>query len=344
MGKEQKGILTSAGNLGIESRTYDRLYWNWEGDPVVNIQTLIDSFRQLSMRGEMEGKTRVVFRGLVDEQTARSLFEERNPLTKYIEVAMPVIDNAGLWLLMLARNSPKRRSIVPVETMVKSTLLYNKDQQSISGRMQGILEKGYSLKDAFDEQLMSQVYELWGETFGWTFDQVTNLSTMLAQQQELAPSERWVWFSGVDHNSLLVSIATAERLRLKTQNGYLDVVESTEWRTREGFENRGLLTSAIAYLNAQIFYVLPNPLVVAECNFQSRSDRPAHGAGFVIPRREVGEITVPQILVQNVSVKDGYEPTGLRDFTFMYVSQNVRERLYAKDEIFRIMDLAKKSV
>lgn len=132
MGKEQKEIFTSAGNLGIESRTYDRLYWNWEDGPVVTLQTLTDSFRQLSMRGEMEGKTRVVFRGLVDEQIARSLFEERNPLARHIEVAMPLIDNSGLWFLMLAKNSPKRRSIVPVETMVKLTSLCNKDQQSIS--------------------------------------------------------------------------------------------------------------------------------------------------------------------------------------------------------------------
>lgn len=341
MRQERKEILTSAGNLGIEPRTYNRLYWNWEQEPVSTSGQLTSNIRQLIMRAESEGKTRVVFKGLVSQPVVEGLTREPNGIVRNLEVALP-ISNGEEWFFMFGRNSPQRKSLVPIDEIVKETSLYERDPQPISERLAKLLSQGYVLRDSFDREEAEQVFSLWGKTFEWTFDQVMNLSSILMKEQGLPAGERSAWFSGVEHDGLFVSISTAERLRLKTQNGHQDIVESTEWKTREGFENRGLLTSAITYLNAQILHALPECLIVAECNFKSRSDRAAHGAGFIVPERQVGNIVVPQILVQNVAVYDGYEPVGLRDFTFMYVPRDNRERFYQSSETSRIMNLAKR--
>jgi len=104
-------------------------------------------------------------------------------------------------------------------------------------------------------------------------------------------------------------------------SGEVDLVESTEWRTRDEYAGQGMMTATIAMLNTQILSDRRvsgrKPLIYAECNFQSRSDRAGSGAGFEIPSREFAK----QIIVQNVHVGDGYpsEEGKLGDFTYMYL-------------------------
>jgi hypothetical protein len=123
----------------------------------------------------------------------------------------------------------------------------------------------------------------------------------------------------------------------------LHLVESTEWRTRDDFSGNGLMTATVAMLNAQVISDMRNhanpPLIYAECNFQSRSDRVGHSAGFKVPDRTVGSLVIPQILAQNVMVHDGVDVAEgkLRDFTFMYVPVQTLQEEYIPhvDDILR---------
>ncbi|HEX7042158.1 MAG TPA: hypothetical protein VF189_02820, partial [Patescibacteria group bacterium] len=56
-------------------------------------------------------------------------------------------------------------------------------------------------------------------------------------------------------------------------------------------------------------------LIFGECNVNSRSYRAGQKSGMIMPHSN--DYNIPQILVQNVVVKDGKKPRGLRDFVFM---------------------------
>jgi hypothetical protein len=127
-----------------------------------------------------------------------------------------------------------------------------------------------------------------------------------------------MWFSAITAGDTLMSAAMAERLTLPGRDGPVDLVESTEWRTRKGFSNLGFMTDTLGALNAQIFQSRQGdssvpPLVYAECSFTTRADRAGRGAGFYIPERRYAA----QIALQNVTVDDGIHPPGLRDFIVM---------------------------
>ena len=155
-----------------------------------------------------------------------------------------------------------------------------------------------------------------------------------------------VWFSAVkDRGGRIVGLAMAERLSIPGRDmTALDIVESTEWNVLKEFEGNGLMTANVARLNAQILSDLGNdsgrlPLIFAECNFQSHAERVGRGAGLRVPERTF----VPQILVQNVSIRDGQpiEDGKLRDFTFMYLSVDLMQRHYDPSQVEAMMQVTR---
>lgn len=344
MHKETEQIFSSTGELGISRRQYGRLYINgnrFSGDT----EEFDRNFRKLRFIGEKHERIgRSVFRGIVSQDVLQDILS--GDLLRSLEVALP-LDGFGLdssWLIYLTQNrSGRDKSIVAPHEMLQETSLYPKQSGSMVERVGKLIEEGYSFIDIFTDAQVDQVFGLWSKTFGWSRQEVENLRIRLERNRQEGV-RRNVWFSGIqNHMGELVAVGMAEHLELPGKQKVLHLVESTEWKTRDDYTNRGLITAAIAFLNVQILQCFENqdsqtPLIYAECNFMSRSDRAAHGAGFVIPQRQIQGMYVPQILVQNVAVYDGMAPVGLRDFTFMYAPKETIQNLYTQRERTQIME------
>lgn len=339
-------IVTSAGRLGQEERSYDRLYLNWGQDPIEDSYQLTREFTNFRMESEQRGKSRVVFRGLIGDEVMRTMVEKKHPLLEYAEVAFPVVSpevsEDRLWLIMLAKNGRDRQSIYPIAEMITATNAYDNVPSPANRRIKKLLDKGFTFTNQVTPGMISQLHALWGETFGWSHDAVEEFAAEIGSQQNKAPSERQTWFSGILSGDTLVTASTAELLDFPTRKGKLSVVESTEWRTHDEWSGKGLLTGALMFLHTQVIADREDPLLIAECNFMSRSDRAGFGAGFVVPQRDIAGREVPQILVQNVAVEDGHAPVGLRDFTFMYIPSHIREALYNRHAVDEVVQLTTK--
>lgn len=322
MTKETEAIFSSTGRLGVSRRQYGRLYANgyYCADPIQVEQ----NFRKLVAIGEryQQRISRSVLRGLVSGAVMQHI--SHNSLQRYLEVAVPLTEftNDDSWLIYLASNQPGRDLIVSREVMTVETNVQKRRIASPLERVRLMTEQGYSFASQIQAGQVDQVYALWGDTFGWNNQEVDSLRKRLEVNQHKDPSQRDIWFAAIGYNGTIISLAMAERLAMPAAYGQLDLIESTEWRTRNEYVGRGFMTATLAVLTAQIlsdFQDNPNglPVIFAECNFQSRSDRVGHGAGFRIP--ECADAS--QILVQNVLVRDGQpiEDGRLRDFTFMYL-------------------------
>jgi hypothetical protein len=318
-------IFSSTGELGTSARPDGRLYHNataFYDDPAAVEST----FQELIGRSEAinahipaeEHISRVVFRGIVSNPTIQAM--AANGLGAFLEVAMPVVedDEEAGWLIYLAQNQPHRQPLHQVEHMVEATSTYEPRQEA------PVLPDGFncspewSYHSTVKEEYQTQLADLWESTFGWNDEEIGHLAQRLAHEKAKAEPERSMWFSAISAGDMLMSAAMAESLTLPGKDGPVDLVESTEWRTRRGFSNFGLMTRTLKALNAQIFHSLHTgssepPLVYAECSFTTRADRAGHGAGFYIPERRYAA----QIALQNVTVDDGVHPPGLRDFIVM---------------------------
>ncbi|MCL4353179.1 hypothetical protein M1615_01750 [Patescibacteria group bacterium] len=348
MNKETETIFSSTGRLGVSRRQYERLYVNgtrYSTNPI-EFEHNLKRLNEVVQR-HPDKITRSVFRGLVNENIMHHI--STNGLQPYLEVALPIVEFTGddSWLIYMANNNPGRKLITPREIMIEQTNTQKRGGLSPLKRARSIIEQGFTIVNYIPENQIDQVHVLWRETFGWQRHEVDNLRRKLVAGKEKHPSQRDVWFSALRDNGTVISVAMAERLSIPSANGTLDLVESTEWRTRDGYAGKGLMTVTLAALNAQILSDLrenPNglPLIYAECNFQSRSDRAGHGAGFRIPERTHG-YSAPQILVQNVLVRDGQpvEEGRLRDFTFMYLAVEVIQNHYNSSQVDSIMQMIK---
>lgn len=348
MNKETDAIFSSTGRLGVSRRQYDRLYVN--GTYYSNSPDEVErNFRRLT---EVAGRhprsiSRSIFRGLVNESVMRHI--SNNGLQPYLEVVLPVREFTGddSWLVYMANNQAGRELIIPQEIMILETNFQNKEITSPLKRVQSITEQGYTFVSHIPEDQVDQLHALWGETFGWERHEVDNLRRRLITSGNSSPLQRDVWFSAIRDNGTIINVAMAERLSIPAAEGRLNLVESTEWRTRDEYAGNGLMTATIAALNAQIlsdFKNNPNglPLVFAECNFQSRSDRAGHGAGFRIPER-AGGYSASQILSQNVLVREGQpvEEGKLRDLIFMYLPVEIIQNHYSPTQVSSITQMIK---
>ena len=302
----QQQMVTSTGNLGLEHRSYDRLYWNWHGTPITNPDVLIRGFDRLCRVG-IE-RSRVIFRGLIKEEAFLRAVNN-GELIPDLEVALRIQHewNADpLWLVYLARNSRDRKQINTIDSAQskKYENWRNLERPPIQ-MIEDVLKDGYTFHNLIDEESVESLMALWGETFEWSTDGVVDLADRLRRQRYLESSQKTVWFSAISYNGELVA-------------------------------------AAIANLNCQVLHDLGNvnTLIYAECNLRTQSFRAAHRAGMVIPRMNIKEgINLGQTLVQNVKVNDGLDPETFRDFTFMYLPQGATYELYPKSEVIKVTDL-----
>jgi hypothetical protein len=343
MGRE---IYSSTGALGPSRRPFDRLYVNG-ATYSADVPEVLNNWRravEIGTKHERIGRT--MYRGLVSDELAQRVLRT-NELHQQLEVALDVSEftDDPTWLIYMAENKAQRQSIHPVDQMIAETSGYRRAMHPES-RALSVLEAGSVFVDRLSEDQIDQVDALWEGTFGWNRQEVDNLRKRIEEGAGKEPSERDVWFSGIVLDGQLVTAAMAERLTIPAPNGKtLDLVESTEWRTKDGYAGRHLMTATLDMLNAQILADLRDdgnsriPLIYAECNFQSRSDRAGHGAGFRIPDRDIDGNRVPQILAQNVGVNDGNQNYGpFRDFTFLYLPKDVITRYYNPEQVARMLN------
>lgn len=320
---ENQEIFSSTGNLGVSRRQYERLYVNGT-EYLDDVDIFNRNYTRLTSIGNrFEQKIgRSVFRGVVGPEIMNAIGESQ--FLHNLEVALPLAEygERDSWLVYLAQNRPDRKYIEPLEKMIMNTDYERGSCRSVKDCIDRVVEQGYQVIDRFEEDQIDDIFNLWGPTFGWNRQEVSNLKNRLANVDSANPD---VWFAGASHNGRIISCAMAERLSIPSRNGSLELVESTEWRTHEDYFGNGLMSGVVAALNANIVSDLRDlenpPLIYAECNFQSRSDRVGNAAGFAVPGRNTDGYYAPQILEQNVLVNDGCEiPEGkYRDFTFMHL-------------------------
>ncbi|OGL34910.1 hypothetical protein A3F65_02180 [Candidatus Saccharibacteria bacterium RIFCSPHIGHO2_12_FULL_47_16b] len=310
---DQPPIFSSTGDRGTSVRPDDRLYHNADSfyDDSADVIELFMSLKAMAAQMS-EPISRVVFRGIVSQRTVNDL--RQSSLGNYLEVAMSLLPfNQPDYLVYLAQNSPTRQPLLPISTMVQMTQSYTAVAQPNPNNLD------LTITSDITADGQTRLFELWAPTFGQSAAEIAGLAKRLEAQRLGNPAERSVWFSGIRLGSLLVSAAMAERISLVGREGELDLVESTEWCTDSHYARKGLMTHNLRSLHAQIPKCFSGsssgPLIYAECNFMSRSDRVGYRSGMRIPERRYA----PQILSQNVTVNDGHKPAGLRDFTFMYL-------------------------
>lgn len=322
---ETEAIVSSTGSLGLEYRSHNRLYCNWPG--VISDVSFIERQYRRAQEAIHRGVAgRCVLRAVLTEDALRDVAITSASST--LEAAVPAgsVDRQPVWMTLFGLNAEHRRPITSVENMVETTMTYPSPSMLPHERFQWLEEQGFRCDALIGTRQIDQIHDLWGKTFEWTREGIETLSRRLQEQQQLRPSRRNVWFSCViDRDDLVVSVSMAELLRLPLGNGEnLPVVESTEWRTREGFEGQGIMAAGVSFLHTQVLRDLEGlprpPLIIAETNYRTRADRVGNAIGMRVPPRRVGETDIPQILQQNVTVGDGRMPGGLRDFTMMYLA------------------------
>jgi hypothetical protein len=250
------------------------------------------------------------------------------------------------WLLYLARNDEARGPTPPIIEIRRQTApgSYRPARHTPLQRVERVLAAGNEIRTELDDDSYAELHELWGPTFGWRRDEeednITAFAERLQSEQAMPESERTTWFAATYSGGLLVSAAMAERLEIPGPDGPLDLVESTEWCTRPGedYRGHGFMAATLTAINAQVLHSLRDsprgqPLIYAETNFTARSDRAGHAVGLRIPSREYAR----QILAQNVTVADGIATAGLRDFSFMYLAEQIRALHYDTEQTGRLI-------
>lgn len=341
--------FTSIGKLGVSRRSSERLYVNgtqFTADPAQldqNLRRLIE----IGKRHEQKiGRT--VFRGLVSGDVIDHVL--RGDIRRNLEVAFPVGEFTGddSWLVYMANNKKGREEITSRSVMIEKTS-EAREMMSPLEKVKSTLANGLEFTDKIEEEQVDQLLSLWGETFGWKREQIEKLRERLENNRCKHPSQRDVWFSAATKDGKIVSVAMAERLSVPGANGSkLDLVESTEWRSEAKHSGNGLATATLDMLNAQVLSDLRDsssrlPLIFAECNFQSGAHGVGRSAGLRVPERTKEGYPAPQILIQNVLIRDDH-PVGdskQRDLTFLYLPRDVIERYYSPTQVEQMKSLIK---
>lgn len=341
-------MVSSTGSLGLERRSYDRLYWNWRGLPLKRVGHLASAFSRLERIAEREGMTRTVFRGLFTEDGYENLLnhhEEMPDVQQEVALRITSWKDKPCWVVVLGRNAPNRNAVLQGRDFYQK-LNYHADPNfshclengvDVQRSIENILRNRFTISSEIRDSMVESLQDLWGPTFEWTEEGVRDLQKRLQRQKSIPSSPKFVWFTGVEDDGKVVAAATAERIDFKRENEPLTLVESTEWVTYLSYRKRGLMTGAVNHLNAQILNDLGQETVIyAECNWKTGAYRVGRASGLVMPEPNAGW-GVYNILRQNVAVGDGREPVGLRDFVFMYLSKDEVVRSYSQPEILKIL-------
>jgi len=340
MNAETETIYSSTGTIGVSRRQYDRLYVNGSSYASDFFEISKNFDRLTNIEKNYPKKIgRCVYRSVASEQLVQQI--RQNGLRQNLEVAFSIGDftnDNDSWLIYMANNNPERSRIIPQEIMIEETKGLKEARILPEQRVLNLARQGLRFVNQINEQDIDQVEELWGETFGWSRQEIKNLGHRLIKNHN-------IWFSAVKDNEKIVSLAMAEKISIPKNGGFLDLIESTEWKTRAEYAGRGIMSATLAVLNAQILNNKTTlPLIYAECNYQSRADLAASSAGFKIPPRDIDGNPAPQILIQNVGVRDGHVVGNnkLRDFTFMYLPKETIVNHYSPQNIQTILEVLNK--
>lgn len=318
-------ILSSTGDLGLDRRTYDRLYLNWRFGVVNDSSFLEHQLARARQAVDQKLASRCVGRFLVHPDTYDKIIEQPS-LSQYLEASVPIEDwnqHTVAQMVMFGINGQERSPLVSPENVIRETNSRPPVSRLASERIAQAQSHGLEFSPIIEDWMIPQILGLWEETFGWDKGKIEGLQRRVNLTQNLMPSERPVWFNAAVDDSRIYTVSMAERLDMPLRDGRsVPIVESTEWRTAPGYERRGLMAATVADLHNHVVSDLEDcslpPLVIAETNFTSDAFRVGWAAGMEVPNRRDGRIPA-QMLVQNVEVGDGYEPHGLRDFVFMYL-------------------------
>lgn len=336
-------IISSTGNLGLHPRGDNRLYCNWRHEPITSALKVSAFFRRLEKINEVfypggsvaiEGR-RDVWRGLVEERVAKDLIISSNNgnNSSKVETAFPIREN--LWYLVAARNDSERKYLRPLEEIVEGARQNIRPFNSPLEIIRKVISEDYSFITTIlpeDKKTKQELFQLWGETFGWDLEQISNFCTRLSTEDN---ENRTVWFSGIKNtDGKLIAAAMAELLLLKGHNGEdIEIVESTEWRS----EKKDYAKAVIDQLHVQVLHSYDDAIIIAECNYHRGAHRAAQKSGMISPDVFVNDMQVSQVLEQNVTVNDGNSPKGLRDFV-VYVLPKDAIPEKEREEILRITD------
>ncbi len=332
----------STGGLGFAYRSYDRAYLNYPG--VVHdtgVLVRLGRIGQQIIDRERYGVTRAVVRAVVPEGVLGDVLE--NPETAHmVEGAVPTefVSQANgrsgemLWMMLAAINHRNRRPLYPVSEMIGEVDGDRRTPQPPEQRIAQLRNEGFRFIDTIPLGRIDEMQELWGNSFEWNRAGIAELRNTLAAARTLLPSRRGVWFSGVVEpgTNRLAAVATAERLDIPVGGGQtLPIVESTEWRRSDAVRRHGLAVAAVVHLHARVLEDLAGcrPKIIAETNYRTRADRVGFAAGMEVPTRVLRGRFLPQMLIQNVRVGDGFESDRKRDFTLMHVSDEAIQTLYS---------------
>ena len=306
--------VSSTGQLGMSVRPDERAYCNYE-EPVTwrNVGSFIhDTSRFLAqpnafLQGEL---TRSVMRAVVDSSVLRAVVQDG--MLDRPEAAAPL--PTGEYMVYFAHNDGRREAngtSMFIEESVRAQPAAPAKSRNLSSGLRIVTRVSNP----------EQLHGLWGSTFGWDVTGCEQFTNRLANQGDIPPRDRTVWFSGIeDQNNVLVAAGMAERLDMPSQIGTVGLIESTEWGVDGALRGRGLMPHVIANLALIAHRDLRGiPHVrFAECNILSGAPKAALRAGYEVPAVEVGGRLVDQVLVDHVRVGDGLDPQGAyRNFQLM---------------------------
>lgn len=341
--KESQGIITSTGHTGSDTRSSRRIGSNI-GHVVTDIRRVSWRLEKLSLATRIKntreadpavrdlGLRRTFVRAITTEKVVQAALTDG--LAPFVEVAAPIGD--GLWYLSVASNGEARRINKSTrQKLVEETAPRQLHELPVSLVRRAISE-GYRVRNSMiDEKAQKEVQVLWQDTFGWSYEQVKNLSDRL-EAEKACEGMPTVWFSALESPDHTISASSmAERLTIKDTNGEkIDIVELTEWSVDSKNQRNGKMSATVSMLIAQILQDYRKRsdgntklVIIAECNTDG-----AHGvgykAGLTVPSRTVFGRQVSQILELNVEISG-----ELKNFAFMYLSEDARKNYYNNDVI-----------
>jgi hypothetical protein len=256
---------------------------------------VVSGYREILQQAKRTGSRRLVMRSLMSEDAIDFSRKHKLPIEAGIPMSLVTGNEDGSAIVFIAKNnhpSPRQG---------------NNPREFIKHRGNGRhpIERARGLDDSLiptntlKTNDAEQLFYLW-ERFGWNWQEIVNFIKRIQNY------EKNLWFSGIrDKNSQkLIAVSNAEAIEFAG----IRYIETTEYSTDERYEGRGLCTTAVSALIAQIlndtYYNFSDDLIpVITAEFNTSSSSPAVGAssGFVIPDFEGTD----NILSYNVGIKDG---------------------------------------
>lgn len=313
--------LSSTGAEGLARRPDDRLYYNRGGilqADVAFFDRWADRADAFVNRGP---ESRCVLRTFLTEEGLETVNNSRS--RNYIEAAVPICvggQNQQIYMALFGVNNQSRILQLTRPDFEPNVRMLPRERVRLAQ------DQGFSFASVIYQHQIPNLEQLWIPIFGWEKGGVENLR-MRMQIQRKSNTLPSIWFSGLLYEGQIVSAAMAERLTLPLAPGQtVSIVESTEWCTAPSFSRNGFMAATVGNLHGHVIesmsHVTDPWVVIAETNIQTGAHFVGNAVGMEVPKVQIGTLDVPQALIQNVTIGDGFEPNGLRNFTMMYIPRN----------------------